>query len=335
MLGNYFYNATIKRVVSVFGTLFNNVKIARHDSTNKQTNQIHVPISYGPKEKFLARIRGGEAGLREGTTGLAIKLPRMSFEMTSIDYDSSIKLNKLNKIHVGNIAESFTSGTRSTLFQSVPYNIGMSLSIYSKNQDDALQILEQILPTFNPEYTVTIKDIDGPNSKTDVPFILNGIGLEDDYEGDLQTRRAVIYTLDFTIKARFAPGVGRSAVIKRVQTQLADFTILSSEDQSPKDSFLSQVTVSADSPNDSPSTFISFIDPDTTYKLVFESAPSFSNGQLVIGLTSGVGATVLVTSDSPKEVLVKNLEGLFTVGETITNLDSPIRSGVLAGIDAS
>ena len=164
MLGNYFYNATIKRVVSVFGTLFNNVKIARHDSTNKQTNQIHVPISYGPKEKFLARIRGGEAGLREGTTGIAIKLPRMSFEMNAIDYDSTIKLNKLNKVHIGNIADSFTSGSRSTLFQSVPYNIGMTLSIYSKNQDDALQILEQILPTFNPEYTVTIKDIDGPKA---------------------------------------------------------------------------------------------------------------------------------------------------------------------------
>ena len=335
MLGNYFYNATIKRVVSVFGTLFNNVKIARHDSTNKQTNQIHVPISYGPKEKFLARIKGGEAGLRNVTTGIAIKLPRMSFEMNSIQYDSSIKLNKLNRTHVIDRSNDPISGTKTTLFQSVPYQIGMSLSIYSKNQDDALQVLEQILPTFNPEYTVTIKDIDGPGSKTDVPFILNSISLEDDYEGDLQTRRAVIYTLDFTIKARFAPGVGRSAIIKRVQTQLADFDVISDTNQSPKQSFFSQITVSADSPDDSPRTFVSFVDPDEEYKLVFSDSPAFSARELVVGLTSGVGATITRSGDSPGELFARNLEGLFTKGETVTNLDSPFITGTLEGIDKS
>ena len=327
--GNYFYNATIKRVVSVFGTIFNNIKIARHDS-GVTTNTIHVPISYGPRSKFLTRIRE-ENDL--SNQKIVIKLPRMSFEMTSIDYDSGAKLNKLNKLVTG----SAHSETRTTQFQSVPYTIGMQLNIYAKNQDDALQIVEQILPTFSPEYTVTIKDIDGPNSKTDVPFILNSVSFQDDYEGDFNTRRTIIYTLDFTIKARFSPSTGVGKVIKRIQTQFADFTILSNVDQSPKESLLSQVTVKQDSPNDSPiQTFISFIDPDVNYKLVFDDTPSFSANQLIIGQTSQNAATVSLVfpnSDSPKQVIVTGLEGLLTRGEVVQLFNSPSITATLGSID--
>ena len=327
--GNYFYNATIKRVVSVFGTIFNNIKIARHDS-GVTTNTVHVPISYGPRSKFLARIRE-ENDL--GNQKIAIKLPRMSFEMTSIDYDSGAKLNKLNKLITG----SSHAENRTTQFQSVPYSIGMQLNIYAKNQDDALQIVEQILPTFTPEYTVTIKDIDGPNSKPDVPFILNSVSFQDDYEGDFTTRRAIIYTLDFTIKARFSPSTGVGKIIKRVQTQFADFTILSNVDQSPKESLLSQVTVKQDSPNDSPiQTFISFIDPDVNYKLVFDDTPSFSANQLIIGQTSQNAATVSLVfpnSDSPKQVIVTGLEGLLTRGEVVQLFNSPSITATLGSID--
>jgi hypothetical protein len=339
MLGNYFYNATIRRIVSVFGTLFNNIKVARFGSnaSSRSTDHIHVPISYGPKEKFLARIRSEVA--IEAKSGIAIKLPRMSFEMTGIDYDTGTKLNKLNRRRTGSISNN----TQTTHFQSVPYNIGMQLNIFAKTQDDALQIVEQILPTFAPEYTVTIKDIDGPGSKTDVPFILNGVSFTDDYEGDVATRRTITYTLDFQVRAKFAPGVGRSAIIKRVNTTLADFDILTNENQSPKESIFSQVSVSIDSPtanqDDSPSkikTFISFINPEDTYKVVFDDSPAFTAGQQIIGLTSAVGGVVTGTGDSPGEFFVNSLEGLFTAGETIRNDESPFISGTFGGsIDIS
>lgn len=323
--GTFFYNATIKRIVSVFGTLFNNIKIARHDSGDT-TNTLHIPISYGPKQKFLTRIN---EDLTEA--GIAIKLPRMSFEMTDISYDTSSKLNKLNKLTSGTSAK-----TKTTIHQSVPYTIGMQLNIFAKNQDDALQIVEQILPTFSPEYTVTIKGIDGPDSKTDVPFILTGVTFQDDYEGDYQTRRVITYTLNFSIRIKFAPGTGTSSIINRVAAQIADMDVVktvnivnqspSSQSPSNSPSFYSQVSVRADSPGDTIRTFVSFIDPDDTYTLTFNDTPSYTVGEQIIGSTSLNAATIRTVTfsanNSPK-VTANELEGLLTVGETVVGQNSP------------
>lgn len=203
--GQYFYNQTMKKTVAVFGTIFNNIKIVRQG-----TGETRVPLAYAPRKKFLARIQADTVAATDKS--IAIKLPRMSFEITSIDFDSSTKLNKMNK----RVLTSQTSTTtKSTIMQSVPYNIGMQLNIFAKNQDDALQIFEQILPTFTPEYTVAIKELEGPGTVTDVPIILNGTSFSDDYEGDFQTRRTIIYTLDFTMKVRFAGGVDTSSSIIR------------------------------------------------------------------------------------------------------------------------
>jgi len=332
MLSNYFYNATIKRVVSVFGTIFNNIKIARFDS-GVTTNTLHVPISYGPRSKFLARIR--EEGNFDDP-GVAIKLPRLSFEMTSIDYDSSSKLNKLNKVLTG-------SGTnqKTSTFQSVPYTIGMQLNIYAKNQDDALQIVEQILPTFSPEYTVTIKGIDGPDSKTDVPFILNGVSFQDEYEGDFgNNRRIIIYTLDFTIRIKFAPGNGLSRVIKRVTAKVGDAELKRTPEEdldpgnSPNAQLFSQVFARQDSPNDSPRSFTTFVNPSDTYSLVFnEPAPAFAAGRVIIGKTSLVGG--IIRSIDGVNATADNLEGLFTAGEVIASQDSPDITGTLNSITLS
>jgi hypothetical protein len=207
--GKYFYNQTLKKCVAVFGTIFNNVKIAQQG-----TGETRVPIAYGPRKKFLARIESDTKAAGDKT--IAIKLPRMSFEITSIDFDSTTKLNKFNKRLVASQASDVNSTTsRSTINQSVPYNLGMQLNIFAKNQDDALQIFEQILPTFTPEYTVAIKDLEGPGTVTDIPIILNGTSFSDDYEGDFQTRRNILYTLDFTMKIRFAGAVDTSSSIIR------------------------------------------------------------------------------------------------------------------------
>lgn len=208
MLGKYFYNQTLKRTVSVFGTIFNNIKIVRQGTT-----ETRVPIAYGPRKKFLARINAETVSSTDAS--IAIKLPRMSFEITDISFDSTTKLNKFNKRCLPISGETTKTNV---VNQSVPYIVGMQLNIYAKNQDDALQIFEQILPTFAPEYTVAIKDLEGPGTVTDVPIILNGTSISDDYEGDFETRRVLIYTLDFSMKVRFAGGVSEGKVIRTVDT---------------------------------------------------------------------------------------------------------------------
>jgi len=206
--GTHFYNQTMKKAVAVFGTIFNNIRIVRQGTT-----ETRVPIAYGPRKKFLARIQADTTAATDKS--IAIKLPRMSFEITSIDFDSGSKLNRLNKRVLSITGESTKSNV---VYQSVPYNVSMQLSIYAKNQDDALQIFEQILPTFTPEYTVTIKDMEGPGTLTDVPIVLTGTSIQDDYEGDFQTRRTLIYSLDFTMKVKFTGGVSEGKIIRQIDT---------------------------------------------------------------------------------------------------------------------
>ena len=215
--GSYYYNGTIKKVVSVFGTLFNNIYTGKVVGAEMK-NVNRVPLAYGPKEHFLMRINTNESA--EYPTDIAIKLPRMSFEMTSIAYDSSSKLNKINQ---RTFPIDGDTNRRIPVYQSVPYIIGMQLSIMSRSQDDALQIFEQIVPTFTPEYTVTVKDLEGPGTLTDMPIILNSTNFQDNYDGDFaSTRRLLIYTLDFTIKVRFVGNINSSPqpVIKIVDANI-------------------------------------------------------------------------------------------------------------------
>ena len=207
--GTHYYNQTLKKTVAVFGTVFNNLKIVR-----KGVGETRVPLAYGPKSKFLARIEQ-DSSLEDQK--LAIKLPRMSFEITSIDRNTS---NALNKSNVKLFDVAGTEDSKNVLKQSVPYDIGMQLNIIAKNQDDALQIFEQIVPTFVPEYTVAIKDMEGPGNSVDVPIILNSTSFEDSYEGDFTTRRTLIYTLDFVVKVRFTGRVSPNAVIRIVDIDL-------------------------------------------------------------------------------------------------------------------
>jgi hypothetical protein len=212
MFSGHFYHATIRRVVSVFGTLFNNISVVRKDGTGKVVNVTRVPLAYGPKQKFLARL---DEQPDLNSTKVAIKLPRMSFEIISITYDATIKTNRNNMLTITD-----TAGAQRAVRNYAPYRIGFQLSIMAKNQDDALQCMEQILPYFQPEYTVTIKDLDDMNVKTDLPFVLTGIQMTDDYEGDFTNRRAIIYTLDFETRIRFYGPVSDRALIKDISINM-------------------------------------------------------------------------------------------------------------------
>ena len=216
MFGSHFYHATIRKSVAVFGTLFNNISVVRKDGSGGILNQIKVPLAYGPKQKFISRI--DQDTMSDAT--MALKLPRMSFEITSLDLDPNKKENKRNKIQT---AHATDAGKRQFIEAQVPYNIGMSLSIMAKNQDDGLQILEQIVPYFQPDYTVTIRPVDGwSNYKQDVPIILNSVSIDDQYDGDYLTRRVLIYQVDFTMKMTFYSGVGTQSVIKEVDIDFLD-----------------------------------------------------------------------------------------------------------------
>ncbi len=184
-----------------------------------------VPISYGPRQKFLTRLSSQNV---EANGDIAVQLPRMSFEITSIAYDAASKLNRLNT-NLYAINEDTDSKTK--VYQATPYRMSMQLNIFARQQDDALQVFEQIVPYFTPEYSVAVKDLEGPGSITDVPFILTSTTLQDDYEGDFQnSRRTIIYTLEFDVKFKFS-GIqgGPAKVIKIVDVDLYDIPIPTDE----------------------------------------------------------------------------------------------------------
>jgi hypothetical protein len=211
-----FYNKHIRNLVSVFGTLFNDIKVQRVDGSGKILETNKVPLAYGPKQKFISRVQG-QASLTDPK--MAIKLPRMAFEISSIDYDTSSKLNKQIRDAYPHPDDSYK---RRYLRTFAPYNVGFSLSILAKNMDEGLQIVEQILPLFQPDYTVTIIENNDVSRKTDIPFVLNSVDLAEDYEGDFASRRSIIYTLEFTTKLRFYHGISEGAIIKHVDVNMID-----------------------------------------------------------------------------------------------------------------
>lgn len=214
MLGHqYFYNESLKKIVSVFGTLFNDLEVA-DVSGGKMVGVKRVPLSYAPREKYLARVKQGIE------RNVSIKLPRMSFEMVDISYDGSTKLNRLNRT-----IQTDDSGNKVKVWQSSPYILSFELQIMSKGQDEALQVIEQILPHFNPNYTVTVKGLEGPESKSDIPIVINGVNFEDTYEGDFESsRRLLVYTLAFTLRTKFAFHPSEAVgIIETVDTFFHDF----------------------------------------------------------------------------------------------------------------
>jgi len=206
----YFYHERIRKSVATFGRLFNDIYVLRVGASNQVVSQVKVPLSYAPRSKFLDRIRE-QADLGEGQR-VAIKLPRMSFEIVGINYDPARQLQKTT-----NFQQAGTSSSLRTKINTfVPYTISFQMNIYSKTQNDALQIVEQILPYFNPQYNVSIKPFtDYPNVIEDVPITITSVDFNDDYEGDLASRRTIIYTMNFDMKVNFYGPLNNGKVITK------------------------------------------------------------------------------------------------------------------------
>lgn len=205
-----FANDVIRKYIIFFGTLFNDIKLLRDDESGDEYKTLKVPLNYGPKEKFLARLEGNPDLERE----IALQLPRMSFELNNFQYDNSRKLSSTGRIRsVGQNPNSFQFQ-----YNPVPYNIDISLSIMVKNAEDGTRIIEQILPYFTPEYTGTLNLVEGVGQSIDIPLSLNSVRQNDTYEGDFIQRRALIWTLDFTLKGwLFGPNRSAGSIIKQVE----------------------------------------------------------------------------------------------------------------------
>ena len=214
MLNNkVFYHGIIRKSIVAFGSLFSNIYIDRREGNSVEgpiVQRLQIPLAYAPKEKWLVRL-DSDPNL-EGHTYTS--LPRMSFEITGYTYDSSRKLPKLNKIGC------VKNGSSDNVFSPVPYNLDISLYILTKTQEDALQIIEQVLPTFTPEYTMAINAVPDLNIVQDIPIILNSISVQDEYDGDFQTRRFVTHTLTFTLKLNIFGATTNQGVIETVNANV-------------------------------------------------------------------------------------------------------------------
>jgi len=313
--GGHFYHEHTRRAVAVFGTLFNDLKIVKRDGSGNALSTIKVPLSYGPRQKFLARIRQ-EANLDDPK--LAIKLPRMSFEITDISYDESTRVSRGTKYTLP--GDDFRS--RRTMFYPSTYRLSFELNILARHTDDALQILEQILPFFQPEYTVTVNEVEN-NFKSDMPFVLNSVSMTDDYEGDFLSRRSLIYTLTFETRVKYyGPLDDNSSIIRETKTNLSDVDMTSTGEP-----FSSQnLTISPSDANESDEFTVNVSFDPKVYESATLSYDTVTNGPLVdsetiVGQISGATAVVSgePTADS---VTVTVPDDKFELGETVVGSTS-------------
>jgi len=272
MLGTYYYHEIIRKTIIGFGTLFNNIFIKHEGIDDSTLDETKVGLAYGPQQKFFAKIRE-QANL---TKAVAITLPRMSFEMTSVQYDPTRK---------SGITQTFKASDGTNLkkvFMPVPYNIGFELSIFSKLNDDALQILEQILPYFQPSFNITVNLIQSIGEKRDIPIVLDNISFRDEYEGDFTTRTALIYTLQFTAKTYlFGPVADTSdGIIKKVQVDYSSDTATSARRQMR---YTATPKALKDYNNDQTTTINEDLSTTETRITVTDSSSLTVNSRIVVG----------------------------------------------------
>lgn len=279
MFGTYFYHEKIRKSVSLFGRMFNDIYVLRKDASGGVLNQLKVPLAYAPRMKYLERLRQNPDLYTDEK--VAIKLPRMSFEITSFIYDTTRQLAKVNNFkglgqkapYAGNdLVEpgGFTNPKTQKFYSPVPYIITFDLNVYAKNQDDALQIVEQILPTFNPQYTLTIKPFpdDYPTFKEDIPITIQSVSFSDDFEAEYGSRRTIIYTLSFEMKVSFHGPIANATVIRKA---IPHVYLMDTGTAGDSDKLLETITVTPD-----PTTVIGSPDSDfgfsTVIDLAFDSA---------------------------------------------------------------
>lgn len=218
MFGQAFYHSTMKKMMASFGAIFSNIYVVRRRSNGNEIERIRVPLAYGPAQKYLIKTRQDP----KMDLNYAIRMPRLSFEITTVEYDSS---RKLNTIKINSTPVEGESGRVIVQYQGVPYLIRVNLSVLSKNIDDANQIIEQILPWFTPSYTITINTIPGMDYNDDIPISLKSIQLSDNYDDMWDVRRDVVWNMSFDIRTYFYGPIKDKKLITTTQTDIIRTTI--------------------------------------------------------------------------------------------------------------
>ena len=262
MLGSTFYHQTIRKYVAVFGTLFNDINVERKHSGGTVIEKIKVPLAYGPKQKHVLASQETTTVTRQTAT----RTPRMGFALTGVAYDSVRKLNTLGR----NVAANTAAGTSTlmTQYNPVPYNFDFTLYILVKNAEDGTQILEQILPFFTPEFTVTVNTIPEMGIKADTPIILNSADVSDEYEGDLDSRRTIIWTLSFLLKGYIYPDLKTSSVIKTIEVNFR----LTGSDDGDVDDFVQDFIILETTASSSASSDYILLETDNYERIMSESS---------------------------------------------------------------
>jgi hypothetical protein len=270
MFGHQYNHGVIRKYIIMFGNMFNDITVTRTDNNNSRIQAIRVPIAYGPKEKFLARLRQDPQLNRQ----VATQLPRLSFEITNMSYSPNRSLNKMSK----NVSVGAGNRTLARQFTPVPYDINVSLYGMFSFQEDAVQVVEQILPFFRPEWTNSMKLVNEMGQYYDIPTVLEGMTIEDTYDSDFQTRRAIIYTFNFMIKGYIFGPVQNKGIIKR--------TIVNSYDNESYDPTIPKIHTTTLTPgltssgtptgNTSQSVPITTIDAEDDYGFAFEREDFFN-----------------------------------------------------------
>lgn len=275
MFGSHYYHGAIRKYIVMFGSMFNDIDIVRYDKQGNRTQGIRVPIAYGPKEKFLARLNQDPGLDRQ----VATQLPRMSFEITDMAYAPTRTVNKMQR----NTSSGSNNQSLSSQFAPVPYDISITLSAMFANNEDAVQVVEQILPYFKPEFTHSMKLVSGMDQYYDIPTVMQGMTIEDTYEADFQTRRAIIYSFQFVVKGYIFGPVSNKGTIKRavVDFNVAEGDTLVDATQGPN----KRVTLTPGQKGDgtpttksSESVTSSNIAPDSTWGFAFDSEDFFDGG---------------------------------------------------------
>ena len=274
MLGHTFYHQHLRKYVIVFGTLFNDIIVQRKDNSGNVVQDIKVPLAYAPREKALARINADPDLARK----VGMVLPRMSFEMQSFNYSPERKLNKIHR-NVSALADD--KAKLYAAYNPVAYDIGFDLNIYTRYAEDSTQILEQILPFFTPEWTVTMTLIPEMSWKQDIPVVLNGVSAQDTYDGDFETRRALIHTLNFTLKGYLWGPLRKTGIIKtaNVMTHVDTSTVYANSH--PANTVVANVNVT----NSSSSGYYLHSRTTTTPGLLANGSPT-SNASASVGIAN-------------------------------------------------
>jgi len=344
MFGRTFYYDTLRKYVILFGTLFNDIQINRQDTTGNVKQVVKVPLSYGPREKFLARIEGIDGGRDPQEQPFSIVLPRMGFEITSFSYAGERKLPTINKF--AETPHNDTHGKRKKFrYTPVPYDINFTLSIFVKNSTDGTRIIEQILPYFTPEWTTTVQLTDDPDITLDIPLVLQSTSQDDVYEGGFEERRALIWSLDFTMKGFFFGADYQQTVIRLANTEIYDTTFIDDITTAP-DAGLEEAARILNAPgllaNNQPTVYSSINTQQATAIATITNGSvssitlvnpgkGYSTATATIYGGGGYSATATVTIDtdvdSVYEIIVNNGGSGYTSTPTVT-ISSPDLSSI-------